>query len=199
LFEPCYNHHRVKAVSTCHHCGLAYCEECLTEGADWYYCNAPECQAALEAERLPENYACPSCKAEITLSLEERTTHRFRCPSCGKDFVIHAVEPESEAGEETDEDPTAALAHVACPECGQTIALGDQELAAHAVVCPGCDRLLDLHSLDVDYAAEEESEEEVEPDVICPSCDTPLALTEEEIASGSYVCPLCNETQKLIS
>ena len=49
----CYNHSDRKAFSLCHGCGKDYCEECLDEGTEYYYCKNPECQKLLKDE-LPK-------------------------------------------------------------------------------------------------------------------------------------------------
>lgn len=48
--QVCLNHPDRKATSFCRHCGKHYCQECLKEGAEFYYCTRPECLKALEAE-----------------------------------------------------------------------------------------------------------------------------------------------------
>ncbi len=45
-------------------------------------------EEARESELLPERILCPSCKASITLSEEERRGQQFACPACSEDFEI---------------------------------------------------------------------------------------------------------------
>ncbi len=42
--ENCVNHPNKKALSACHGCGKHYCESCLDEGKEFYYCKNSECQ-----------------------------------------------------------------------------------------------------------------------------------------------------------
>lgn len=46
----CTEHRFTEALSICHSCGLDYCESCLTEGKEYYYCKKPECQKLLKDE-----------------------------------------------------------------------------------------------------------------------------------------------------
>jgi len=43
--ERCFNHPNKKAVAPCHSCGKYFCEECLTEGGEYYYCKDEQCQS----------------------------------------------------------------------------------------------------------------------------------------------------------
>jgi hypothetical protein len=82
----CVNHPYKKAFSICHSCGKDYCEACLDEGKEYYYCKNPECQKLLLEELPPEpfpiNVICPNCSCEIKLEYEERTSGKVHCPEC---------------------------------------------------------------------------------------------------------------------
>jgi uncharacterized RDD family membrane protein YckC len=41
--NKCTIHSEKMALSACHCCGEFFCEECLNEGTEYYYCNKPEC------------------------------------------------------------------------------------------------------------------------------------------------------------
>jgi len=87
----CTNHPDKKAISICHGCGKDYCELCLDEGKEYYYCKKPECQKLLKkeltveglhAEKLPENVICPNCGIEFILSEDEMVNRIVHCPEC---------------------------------------------------------------------------------------------------------------------
>ncbi len=90
----CYNHPERKAYSICHNCGKSFCEDCLVDGGEYYYCKNPECQKSLDTEKnsnnsqlnekseLPEDITCPSCGSELELSEEERESKKVHCPEC---------------------------------------------------------------------------------------------------------------------
>lgn len=82
----CINHPNRKALSICHGCGKPYCEECLDEGKEFYYCKTTACQELLRKESpaggLPPRVNCPNCSSELKLSDEDRVSRKFRCPEC---------------------------------------------------------------------------------------------------------------------
>lgn len=93
--KTCFNHPKRKALSKCHGCGKDYCEECLDEGLEYYYCRKPECQTMLLQELsgkngtenynndiAPKKIVCPNCEAEIELTEDEVEEKKVHCPSC---------------------------------------------------------------------------------------------------------------------
>ena len=51
MVEKCKNHKERKAISYCHNCGKYFCEECLNEGNQYYYCNNTECYEQYKKEK----------------------------------------------------------------------------------------------------------------------------------------------------
>ncbi|MHB8335901.1 MAG: hypothetical protein ACYDEE_00590 [Ignavibacteriaceae bacterium] len=47
----CKNHPNARAFNICHFCNEYFCESCLVEGDEYYYCYKPECQKALSQEK----------------------------------------------------------------------------------------------------------------------------------------------------
>ena len=43
--DKCFNHPDKESLAPCHSCGKYFCEECLTEGREYYYCKDEQCQA----------------------------------------------------------------------------------------------------------------------------------------------------------
>jgi DNA-directed RNA polymerase subunit RPC12/RpoP len=98
LMNTCKNHPDRNAFSICHNCGEHYCEDCLSEGKEYYYCNKPECQAALRKE-IPGEYlkplqVCPNCKKEFKLSEDIRKSGKVHCPEC-EAFIDFTTKPPS--------------------------------------------------------------------------------------------------------
>lgn len=95
--KTCFNHPDKKAFSICHGCGKDYCEECLNEGKEYYYCKSPECQKLLlkelPPESLPVNIICPNCSFEFELTIEERTSRKVHCPECEAFINLKAIPP----------------------------------------------------------------------------------------------------------
>jgi Putative prokaryotic signal transducing protein len=96
--EKCPNHPANTAEFTCHSCGNHFCELCLTEAGDYYYCNKTECQKAmkisLRKEPLTEGVICPYCENDIELSDKERESRQVHCPSC-ESFIDFNTDPPS--------------------------------------------------------------------------------------------------------
>lgn len=92
----CTNHPDKKALSVCHSCGKPFCESCLDEGKEFYFCKDPACQGMLKRESsmalLPPRINCPKCSAEIFLSESERISRKFHCPDC-EAFVDFNINP----------------------------------------------------------------------------------------------------------
>lgn len=84
--KNCFNHPDKKAFSTCHNCNKNYCEECLDEGKEYYYCKSPACREILMKELfkadLPKQLICPNCKNGLELSDDERISGKVHCPEC---------------------------------------------------------------------------------------------------------------------
>ncbi|MDR3667960.1 MAG: DUF2007 domain-containing protein [Ignavibacteriaceae bacterium] len=93
--ENCTNHPEIETDSVCHNCGKPYCQECLSEGGEYYYCKKPECQKAMKNELnsgLPMQINCPSCHFTIGINKNENMKKLVRCPEC--DSLINlAVDP----------------------------------------------------------------------------------------------------------
>ncbi|MBK9098517.1 MAG: DUF2007 domain-containing protein [bacterium] len=96
--KSCINHPDKKTFSICHGCGKDYCEECLDEGKEYYYCKNPECQNLLRGELPPTLLAikiiCPNCSSELELEDEERTSRKVHCPECEAFINLKAIPPK---------------------------------------------------------------------------------------------------------
>jgi hypothetical protein len=90
MTEYCNNHPMTEAFSVCHNCGKHFCEECLSEGEEYYHCYAPECQTANQKEKESgQEITCPSCSSVLLLDDDELRKKSFRCPEC--DVLIKLV------------------------------------------------------------------------------------------------------------
>jgi len=90
----CFNHPEKKAFSICHGCGKEFCDSCLNEGVEYYYCENIECQKLFRIElpaiEAPEIVFCPNCDSELELSDDERIKGKIHCPVCESviDFTV---------------------------------------------------------------------------------------------------------------
>lgn len=96
--KTCFNHPDKKAFSICRGCGKDFCNECLDEGKEYYYCKNPECQNLLYKEIRRKvsqlNIVCPNCSCELELSDEERVSGKAHCPECEALIIINANPPK---------------------------------------------------------------------------------------------------------
>jgi hypothetical protein len=44
--ENCINHPDRESYSVCHNCVKPNCQDCLTEGGEYYFCENPDCLLA---------------------------------------------------------------------------------------------------------------------------------------------------------
>jgi len=98
MMKTCINHPEKEALSICHGCGKDYCESCLEEGKEFYYCKKPECQELFKKEmpagKLAAKIICPNCASELDLSEDERLNGIVHCPECevAIDFTVIPTE-----------------------------------------------------------------------------------------------------------
>ncbi|MBL1215689.1 MAG: hypothetical protein HND52_20145 [Ignavibacteriae bacterium] len=80
----CKNHPNKTAYTICNNCKEDFCEDCLDEGKEFYYCKNSECQQKLKDEFAWENISlnmvCPNCESELELSEKEKG--KVHCPEC---------------------------------------------------------------------------------------------------------------------
>jgi hypothetical protein len=91
----CFNHPKVEALSICHSCGKEFCELCLDEGKEYYYCKNSECHESLnkelQIEKFSKSVVCPGCKTEFEISAEEHSKGKIHCTECDKiiNFILN--------------------------------------------------------------------------------------------------------------
>ncbi len=93
--EKCPNHPDKNAVYTCHSCGKHFCELCLTESGDFYYCKNPKCREKVKntiLPDLPEEIICPNCSENLELEEKERISLQVHCPECDS-LIDYTTEP----------------------------------------------------------------------------------------------------------
>jgi hypothetical protein len=93
--KRCVNHPPLDALSVCHSCGKDFCEACLQEGGEFYYCQSPGCQAMLRLEKPPELariVVCLTCGGEIQPTPTERRSRKVHCHEC-ETFIDFNVQP----------------------------------------------------------------------------------------------------------
>ena len=107
-------------------------------------------------------------------------------------------EEEEEDTEEDDNDDDIAsepFYEVACPNCGETVYVSEDDLDAGEANCAHCGVTFEV-ALEGD--GEEDAEEDAEDgpvqyEVTCPDCGTTAVFEEDELLDGAPKCPNCGK------
>ena len=112
-----------------------------------------------------------------------------------------ADEDEADDAEaEEDEDDNADVAsepyyEVACPACGETVYVSEDDLDAGEAICPSCKVAFEVALADDEEAEEDDEEDDgpVQYEVTCPACGNTAVFEEDELLDGAPKCPNCGE------
>ncbi len=79
MAERCFIHPERKSLAPCHSCGRHFCEECLTEGEEYYYCREEHCQTlkVQETERLRRLGVAKELDSDLIKQKWKENTRRF--------------------------------------------------------------------------------------------------------------------------
>ena len=106
---------------------------------------------------------------------------------------------EPEEGD-ADEDDNADVAgepyyEVACPACGKTVYVSEDDLDAGEAICPSCKVAFEvaLADEDDDEAPEETDDGPAQYEVTCPACGATSIVEEDALLDGDPVCPNCGK------
>ena len=113
---------------------------------------------------------------------------------------LYEDEDDDEDDEDDDEDADDAndddiasepFYEVACPNCGETVYVSEDDLDAGEANCAHCGVTFEV-ALEGD---EEEPDEDapVQYEVTCPDCGTTAVFEEEELLEGEPKCPNCGK------
>ena len=106
------------------------------------------------------------------------------------------ADEEEDADDEDDDAKDDDIAsepfyEVACPNCGETVYVSEDDLDAGEANCAHCGVTFEV-ALEGD---EEEPDEDapVQYEVTCPDCGTTAVFEEEELLEGEPKCPNCGK------
>ena len=108
-------------------------------------------------------------------------------------------EEDAESADDTEdedtEDDNADVAsepyyEVACPACGETVYVSEDDLDAGEAICPSC-----KVAFEVALADDEEEQEDgpVQYEVTCPNCGATAVFEEGDLLDGEPTCPSCGK------
>ena len=102
-------------------------------------------------------------------------------------------EDDEEDSDDANDDDIASepFYEVACPNCGETVYVSEDDLDAGEANCAHCGVTFEV-ALEGD---EEEPDEDapVQYEVTCPDCGTTAVFEEEELLEGEPKCPNCGK------
>ena len=106
-------------------------------------------------------------------------------------------EPEEDDADEDDNADVAGEPYyeVACPACGKTVYVSEDDLDAGEAICPSCKVAFEvaLADEDDDEAPEETDDGPAQYEVTCPACGATSVVDEEALLDGDPVCPSCGK------
>ena len=106
-------------------------------------------------------------------------------------------EPEEDDADEDDNADVAGEPYyeVACPACGKTVYVSEDDLDAGEAICPSCKVAFEvaLADEDDDEAPEETDDGPAQYEVTCPACGATSIVEEDALLDGDPVCPNCGK------
>ena len=103
--------------------------------------------------------------------------------------VTRAYDQINDLSEEL-EDLEADLYEVACPNCGETVYVSEDDLDAGEANCAHCGVTFEVALEDED---EEQEEGPVKYEVTCPACGQTTVFEEDDLLDGAPKCPGCGK------
>ena len=100
-----------------------------------------------------------------------------------------AADEDEDAGD--DDIASEPFYEVACPACGETVYVSEDDLDAGEAICPSC-----KVAFEVALADDEETEEDdgpVQYEVTCPACGATAVFEEGDLLDGEPTCPNCGK------
>ncbi len=83
---------------------------------------------------------------------------------------------------------------VACPACGGTVYVSEDDLDAGEAICPSCKVAFEVALADdEDDEAAEEDDSPVQYEVTCPNCGATSVVDEDALLDGEPACPACGK------
>ena len=104
-----------------------------------------------------------------------------------------ASEDDSDEDDDANDDDIASepFYEVACPNCGETVYVSEDDLDAGEANCAHCGVTFEVALEGGDEQKEDDGP--VQYEVTCPACGTAAVFDEEELLDGAPKCPHCGK------
>ncbi len=105
------------------------------------------------------------------------------------------ADDESDEGEDDNSDVAGEPYYeVACPACGNTVYVSEDDLDAGEAICPSCKVAFEIALADEeDDEAAEEDDSPVQYEVTCPNCGATSVVEEDVLLDGEPTCSNCGK------
>ena len=101
-------------------------------------------------------------------------------------------EDDEDAESDSDDDiASEPFYEVACPNCGETVYVSEDDLDAGEANCTHCGVTFEVALEGEDEGAAEDGP--VQYEVTCPECGTTTVFEEDELLDGAPKCPNCGK------
>ena len=101
-------------------------------------------------------------------------------------------EEDAEADDDANDDDIASepFYEVACPNCGETVYVSEDDLDAGEANCAHCGVTFEVA---LEGGEEDTEDGPVQYEVTCPDCGTTAVFEEDELLDGAPKCPNCGK------
>ena len=108
------------------------------------------------------------------------------------DDEADADEAEDAEDDDANDDDIASepFYEVACPNCGETVYVSEDDLDAGEANCAHCGVTFEVA---LEGGDEEPDDSPVQYEVTCPDCGTTAVFEEDELLDGAPKCPNCGK------
>ena len=132
---------------------------------------------------------------DLSEELEDLEADLYEDDDADEEENAESADDTEDEDDENDEDDNADVAsepyyEVACPACGETVYVSEDDLDAGEAICPSCKVAFEVALADDE---EEQDDGPVQYEVTCPNCGATAVFEEGDLLDGEPTCPSCGK------
>ena len=132
---------------------------------------------------------------DLSEELEDLEADLYEDDDADEEEDAESADDTEDEDDEDDEDDNADVAsepyyEVACPACGETVYVSEDDLDAGEAICPSCKVAFEVALADDE---EEQDDGPVQYEVTCPNCGATAVFEEGDLLDGEPTCPSCGK------
>jgi len=132
---------------------------------------------------------------DLSEELEDLEADLYEDDDADEEEDAESADDTEDENDEDDEDDNADVAsepyyEVACPACGETVYVSEDDLDAGEAICPSCKVAFEVALADDE---EEQDDGPVQYEVTCPNCGATAVFEEGDLLDGEPTCPSCGK------